>query len=155
MGQQKATIPTMMAFSLSIMLSCMLSPSLSHAQTPIGWQALGQVAFVPARDPIDGYSYTKPVFPPSLQDLADQLVSVIGYVLPADADGTQYVLSAFPYASCFFCGGAGRESVIMLDLQPGHRRFVQDEYVRFEGILRLVEAEYDLIYRLEEARLVE
>jgi hypothetical protein len=126
-----------------------------YAQVPLTWKTLNQVAFVTERDPLGGYPMTKPVFAPGIQALADQVIEISGYVLPIDTEGQHYVLSAFPYSSCFFCGGAGRESVIELVLTPGHRRFEQDEYLRFRGQLSLQEEEYDLIYRLEAAQLVE
>lgn len=125
------------------------------AQELIDWRTLAEVAFVQERDPLGGYPVTRPVFGPPVQALAGDTIEIQGYVLPVDTEGKQYVLSAFPYASCFFCGGAGRESVIELELQPGHRRFAQDEYLRFRGVLALREAEYDLIYRLERAEVRE
>lgn len=136
-------------------LALMLSIGTSSTQTALDWQVLAKVAFVPEQDPLGGYPITRPVFDDKVQALAGETVSIQGYVLPVDTEGEQYVLSAFPYASCFFCGGAGRESVMTLDLLPGHRRFRQDEYLRFTGKLTLSEEEYDLIYRLEAAKVVE
>lgn len=136
-------------------LVLMLSFGPLAAQTALDWQMLAKVAFVPEQDPLGGYPITRPVFDEEVRALAGETVSIQGYMLPVDTEGRQYVLSAFPYASCFFCGGAGRESVMALELLPGHRRFQPDEYLRLVGKLALSEEEYDLIYRLEAAKAVE
>ena len=123
----------------------------THAQSLLDWETLSQVEF--------DYSYSeelnqwlgKPKFDASLQALDGQEVEITGYVLPMDVDGEYYVLSANPYVSCFFCGGAGPESVMELRLKKKNTRFGMDEYLTFKGKLKLNDRDFELTYILEEA----
>lgn len=57
-----------------------------------------------------------------VQKYEGQIIEVEGFIIPheiaadamanIDEDGQQFMFSAFPLASCFFCGGAGAESVM-------------------------------------------
>lgn len=53
-------------------------------------------------------------FPDELQALEGKTVSLKGFIIPLEekSESRHFVLSYFPYASCFFCGGAGPESVV-------------------------------------------
>ena len=83
-------------------------------------------------------------------------VTLAGFVISAQADSGVYVLSANPLASCFFCGAAGPESVVQLNLQEDQRRFQTDEWVTFKGTLELNDSDIDqLNYILDEAAEVE
>ena len=55
---------------------------------------------------LDSY-YWKPVFGPQVLAAEGQDVYITGYVIPVDLDEDFYVLSRYPFANCFFCGGAG------------------------------------------------
>ena len=48
----------------------------------------------------------------------------------------EYALSAFPFSSCFFCGAAGPESVLELDLKH-QQEYLTDEVITFKGVLEL------------------
>ncbi len=67
----------------------------------------------------------------------------------------QYVLSAYPYSMCFFCGGAGPESVMGLKLKK-NRKFKTDEIHLFKGTLELNANDiYELNYILADAEVVD
>ncbi|WP_448520441.1 DUF3299 domain-containing protein [Rhodoflexus sp.] len=53
-------------------------------------------------------------FSEELQALEGKEVTLKGFIIPLEEsrESTHFVLSYFPYASCFFCGVAGPESVI-------------------------------------------
>lgn len=52
-------------------------------------------------------------FPEELRALEGKRVTIKGFMIPLEeGKQTHFVLSYFPYASCFFCGGAGPESVV-------------------------------------------
>lgn len=91
-----------------------------------------------------------PNFEPSVQALDGEGIRIEGYVIPVEPG--RYVLSANPFSSCFFCGGAGPESVIELELiQPG-AMYVTDEFKTFTGILSLNDSDVDkLNYVLHDA----
>ena len=79
-----------------------------------------------------------PYFGPSVKNLEGKKFYITGYVIPVDIDEDFYVLSRYPFANCFFCGGAGPETVV--DLQfSGHspREYATDERLTFAGELKL------------------
>jgi hypothetical protein len=98
-----------------------------------------------------------PIFNEAIKSLNGKPIIVKGYIIPVEETGESSVvfLSAFPYTECFFCGGAGPESV--MDIIPKHKfpRFSLDNQVRFKGILRLNEDDFDFLnYILEEAEII-
>ena len=48
-----------------------------------------------------------------------------------------YVLSAYPYSQCFFCGNAGPETVVELSFVGKQRRLQMDQLVTIKGKLKL------------------
>jgi hypothetical protein len=80
---------------------------------------------------------------------------VKGYLLPVDIEGEMVVLSEFPFSSCFFCGGAGPESVIELRFKKSKLKFKPDEFATIQGIFRLNTDEFALSYMLENAKRID
>ena len=120
---------------------------------PLRWDVLAQVEFEIRMDPNADMEVEIPRFHEQVLSLDGAEVSLQGYMIPTDITGSYYVLSAYPYASCFFCGAAGPETVIDLEIK-GERRFSTDELLRFCGILRVNRSDvYQLPYRLESASL--
>lgn len=96
-----------------------------------------------------------PKFGDRVMRLKDQKVVLPGYVIPADVENGIFVLSAFTLSSCFFCGAAGPESVVQLNLAEGQREFRTDEWVTFKGTLRLNSDDIDqLNYILDDGEEV-
>lgn len=93
-----------------------------------------------------------PIFPPAVKALAGKTIVVSGYILPSDLyEGDFAVLSAYPMAQCFFCGGAGPESVMEVYVRNGRRSFAT-ERVTFKGRLELnADDPSHLIYQLKDA----
>lgn len=61
-----------------------------------------------------------------------------GYYMPLDLENNYtIVLSRNPYAQCFFCGGAGPESVIEVNFSAKPPKFKMDQIVRVTGVLKL------------------
>ncbi|MEM1326098.1 MAG: hypothetical protein AAGI23_09100 [Bacteroidota bacterium] len=124
-----------------------------HAQTRINWDILADVQFVNEYDPNFGSTQSIPRFGEDPEKYERQEVELTGYTIPIDGTGTYYVLSKFPYANCYFCGNAGPETIVELDLKKGEkRRFETDERVIVRGVLELNESDvYRLPYILSEA----
>lgn len=122
------------------------------------WRTLAQVEFeYRFNEELQG-EIAYPVFSDTLHLMDGEWIQIEGYVIPLEETGSEdfTILSAFPYAQCFFCGNAGPESVI--DVQPASslRRLKTDEKVRFRGRLRLNDTDLDYLnYILEDASLVE
>ncbi len=93
-----------------------------------------------------------PKFTPAIQALEGKTIVVSGYILPTDLyEGNFTMLSAYPMAQCFFCGGAGPESVMEVYVRNGRRNFAT-ERVTFKGVLELNATDTShLIYKLKDA----
>jgi hypothetical protein len=99
-----------------------------------------------------------PIFTDTLMALHGKMVEVEGFFIPVSETGDDkiVIVSAFPFAQCFFCGKAGVESIIDI-LSPKKMPHLKlDAKIKFRGRLKLNRDNFDyLIYVLEEAELVE
>jgi len=101
------------------------------------WEDLTDVEFKDVYvEELDAY-YWKPIFGPSVKNLEGKKFYITGYVIPVDIDEDFYVLSRYPYANCFFCGGAGPETVVDLQFSSDPREYATDERLTFAGELKL------------------
>ena len=119
------------------------------------WKMLSDVVFTDEySDEVQAY-VPYPTFGAQLQAIEGREVLIEGYIIPLEETGdeTILVLSALPYSSCFFCGGAGPESVMDIKLRPDEKRkFTTDDRMTFLGKLRLNDDDlYYLNYILEDA----
>lgn len=120
------------------------------------WETLRDVTFKKKWYAEESIYMLSPTFGPSVQKLKNQQVSITGYVLPVDLDANLYVLSAFPFSACFFCGGAGPESVMTLNFKKNARKFKTDERLTFVGTLKLNSDDiYQMNYILDGATIAE
>lgn len=126
----------------------------AFSQTKINWDTLADVTFTDKySEEVEAYYYF-PNFGPSVLALNDKEVIIKGYVLEIDRENDLYILSANPFAECFFCGSAGPESIVELKLSKDHPRFLMDEVRTFKGKLRLNAVDiYQCNYILENARV--
>lgn len=97
-----------------------------------------------------------PVFAPELKNMVGKEISIEGYYLPIEIEGDAYIiLSKFPYSQCFFCGGAGPESIAEVTFRVKPGKFEMDQYLRVKGKLKLNEANIEHgNFLLEDAVLV-
>ena len=117
------------------------------------WQTLSDVEFTDVYlEELDAY-YWMPEFGPQVIAAEGKEFHITGYMIPVDVDEDFYVLSRFPFANCFFCGGAGPESVIDLRFPTREKRTYQtDDRLTFRGTLRLnADDVYQMNYILEGA----
>ncbi|WPR76749.1 DUF3299 domain-containing protein [Algoriphagus sp. NG3] len=125
-----------------------------YSQTKIDWDILSDVTFTDKySEEVQAYYYF-PTFGPSVLSLNKKEVIIRGYVLEIDRGNDVYILSANPFAACFFCGGAGPESIVELKLDKDHPRFKMDQVVTFKGTLKLNAIDiYQCNYILENAKV--
>ncbi|WP_439489453.1 DUF3299 domain-containing protein [Algoriphagus sp.] len=125
-----------------------------YSQTKIDWDILSDVTFADKySEEVQAYYYF-PTFGPSVLSLNKKEVIIRGYVLEIDRGNDVYILSANPFAACFFCGGAGPESIVELKLDKDHPRFKMDQVVTFKGTLKLNAIDiYQCNYILENAKV--
>lgn len=122
-----------------LIISFALVSTGSMAQQKVSWETLAKVTMTREFDQNLGFEVNTapPVFSPSVLALDGQKVLVRGYVIPVDIDLNLYMVSANPFANCFFCGNAGPETVVELFPAGRFRRYGTDEVVTFEGILNI------------------
>lgn len=135
----------------------LMSYALS-AQEAITWADLTDVTWSEQYDSLSGYTNTLGTYGEHLQSLNGKEVFISGYVIGLDAMGLNFALSRTSYASCFFCGQAGPETVMELKIPP---RSVpperQNDYkLRFKGTLILKDVNPNgLNYILQNAEWIE
>jgi hypothetical protein len=122
------------------------------------WNYLMNVTFEDVYKEDVGMEVQLPIFNDTLKVLDGKDVVVEGFYIPVDETGDEkiVILSAFPFAQCFFCGKAGVESIIDI-LSPKKLPTLKlDAKIKFKGRLKLNRDNFDyLIYVLEEAELVQ
>lgn len=82
-------------------------------------------------------------------------ITIKGYHIPV-MEEEMIVLSKFPNANCFFCGGAGLETILEVRLQEApKKRFEMDEVLTFRGRLIVNSTDWNLVsFILEDAELI-
>ena len=89
----------------------------------------------------------------SLKKIEGKVITITGYFLDLDPDGEWFMVSKNPFATCFFCGGAGPETVIeLLKYKNIKKKFKTDDIVEVTGTLKMiVENEDDVGFVLFDA----
>lgn len=129
--------------------------SFTFAQNPSDmWKTLGKVTFKGGRDKSVGYDVQTPVFSPEVAALKGKVVTIKGYMIPMNESNGYFALSMKPYQTCYFCGGAGIETVMEVYSKKPIKNTATP--ITLRGKLKL--NDYDvinhLIYILEEAEVV-
>ncbi|MDN5205644.1 DUF3299 domain-containing protein [Fulvivirgaceae bacterium BMA10] len=119
------------------------------------WEVFSKVKFESTYfKEIDEYLYV-PKFGHEIKALQGQKITIEGYYLPFDIGERSIILSKYPYSQCFFCGGAGPESVVEVNFIQDGLSFEPDEYLTVQGKLRLNADDIDHVnFILDEARFV-
>lgn len=132
--------------------------SLPEVDNRLTWEDLKDVDFQEKYyEDIDQYLLF-PVFGEKIKGMENKTWVLSGYVIPVSPGGEDtpplYVLSANPFSACFFCGNAGPESVVELELTDPYVLYGTDEFRSFEGKLELNDSNVDrLNYLLIDATL--
>ncbi|MBT31883.1 MAG: hypothetical protein CMO01_19675 [Thalassobius sp.] len=136
-------------FSFSLLLGLQITVKAQDADL---WKQLAKIKWKSEYNEYIGAEIQLPTFAQEIEALNGKEVEIKGFIIPVDLTGADYlVLSAFPYASCFFCGNAGPESVMEVYLKE-EEKFDADSKVTFRGKLKLnYEDSYHLVYMLQDA----
>lgn len=102
----------------------------------------------------DTYMYM-PVMDHRATELEGRELTLKGYFMPVDMPDGEIVISENSYSSCFFCGGAGPESIVEVKLRSAHSQFKVDEVLIVRGRLKINATDPDhSIFILENAELM-
>lgn len=127
-------------------------PILGFSQIEITWQDLEDVEFSDMYIDSIGEYVLYPHFGFNIRELDGKQVALSGYILAIDPEKQYYVLSKGPFASCFFCGAGGPETIVELSLKSDKDSFFMDEFATIRGVLRLnADDIYRCVYILEDA----
>lgn len=138
-----------------IMIACLLGWLLAtsaHAQSRDVWKALTKIEWYQKYSDLYKMQIGFPKFSEEAKALAGKEIVITGYILPMDTEDGSVIISSVPYSSCFFCGGAGIETVMAVFMKRP-RKFSMDA-ATFKGVLELNEKENGLIYNLRQAEEV-
>lgn len=121
-----------------------------------GWAFLAKTKFETKYNDKAAEYFLYPVFPAELKVLVGKDITLEGYYMPIDIEGDAYIiLSKFPYSQCFFCGGAGPESIAEVTFKIKQGKFEMDQFLRVKGKLKLNEGNIDHgNFILEEASMI-
>lgn len=145
-----------MRLLLSIILISVCSTPVWSQGTENIWKTLSRITYVKEYDEIMGFKIDKPVFSEEIKGLEGKVVQVRGFIIPTEGykSHTEFIFSAFPYSMCFFCGGAGPETVMEVTTKTAVKYTA--EAITLKGILRLNSDDINrLMYFLEEAEPIE
>ncbi len=141
-----------------IILTLLLSFSFSDViaqdadTTPNIWKTLSKITFTKQYDELMGFKVDVPVFSKDVEKLDGTEITIKGYIIPVEGykSHTEFVFSAFPYNMCFFCGGAGPETV--MEVTASEPVKYSTEAIKIKGILHLNSTDINkLIYSLTDA----
>lgn len=120
------------------------------------WKTLSKITYKQEYNELFGFKVDIPVFSKQIQELEGQTVEVKGYIIPIEGykSHKEFMFSAFPYNMCFFCGGAGPETVMeVASLEPIE---YSAEQIRIKGKLVLNDDDINrMMYILEDVELID
>lgn len=118
----------------------------------LNWKLLGMIKFVKKADKEYG-EVMYPVISPLLKQKNKKRIAMTGFIVPID--NVSFALSKNVFASCFFCGAAGPETIMGIKFRGATPKLKTDQYVTLEGNFRINENDVeDWIYHIEDAVIV-
>lgn len=133
-------------------LFCLATFQQAHAQAPI-WKTLAKITYKKEYNEDMGFKVDVPVFSDEVKGLAGKEVTVKGYIIPVEGykGHKEFIFSAYPYNMCFFCGGAGPETV--MEVFASESIDYTAEPITIKGKLGLNATDINrLIYSLSDAK---
>lgn len=128
------------------------SENNTFLQDTLTWKQLSVIRFVSKKHPTYG-EISFPVVNDNLKKLGNKKVVIKGFIVPIDSKN--YAISKNVFASCFFCGKAGPETIAGLKFKGNLPKLKTDQYVTVQGIFRYNEDNADdWIYNIDDVVIV-
>jgi hypothetical protein len=144
----------MKKYTLSTLLCIAFLPLLAQTPAQLTWETLRDVKYTKkfiVEEDMDAYI---PTFGTKVKPMEGKQVYITGYIVPVDVFAGVYVISKYPFAACFFCGGAGPETVMALKFKKEKQKFKTDQWLCIKGKLHLNSTDiYDMMYIVQDAEL--
>ena len=127
----------MKKFLLISMLIVISASSFAQTKTEI-WSLLAKTKFEPKYfENLKEYIFY-PNFPADVKALDGKEVTIEGFYVPYGSEEENFIiLSKVPQSQCFFCGGAGPESVVEVKFAKAVPKFKVDDLITVKGKLKL------------------
>ncbi len=120
------------------------------------WITLGKLSYKKQMDDLLGFKIDVPVFGSEIKKLEGEYIEIKGYIIPIDGykSHKEFIFSAFPYSMCYFCGGAGPETVMEINASKPIK-FTADQ-ITLKGKFALNADDINrMMYILNDVELVE
>lgn len=144
------------ALQMILILMLFLYSGSSMAQSDLSWDILSDVTFEEQYLEESDTYWLIPSFGDFIKLYEKQEVTIDGYLIVIDIDENFFVLSKYPYSACFFCGAAGPDSIVELQLDQKLRGVQTDQKVRVRGRLSLNKSDIEHFnYILTQASVIE
>jgi hypothetical protein len=141
-------------FIVALILGFTSNTTLAQ-ETTNTWKQLSKITYKKEYDELMGFKVDVPVFSEEIKEMAGKEINIKGYIIPVEGykSHTEFIFSAFPYNMCFFCGGAGPETVMEVSsLEPVK---YTAEQIEIKGKLELNDSDINrLMYILTDVKLV-
>ena len=127
--------------------------SMMQAPDTLTWKLLGVIKYVnkPSKDYPDGVMF--PIINSTLKAKSKKKIVMSGFIIPID--NVSFALSKNVFASCFFCGQAGPETIMGIKFKGATPKLKTDQYVTMEGTFRYNDNDVnDWIYHIENAVII-
>ena len=128
---------------------------LSAPPSTDGWQLFMRTKFVSTYIKQYNEYFLVPQFDVKLKQLQGTEIDLQGHYIPFDLPVGSIVLSKNPYSSCFFCGGAGPETVAEINFKNKPPKLKPDQVITVKGKLRLNDKDVEhMTFILDQAELI-
>ncbi|OEK03850.1 hypothetical protein BFP97_12345 [Roseivirga sp. 4D4] len=127
-----------------------------YGQEKSTWKVLSKVEIEKRFDEVLNYEIDFPTFSDDVKALNGKEIILEGWMIPLDElRGKNYfVLSALPFANCFFCGGAGPETVVEVFSEKNIK--FTEKRIKVKGILNInPDDPMKLMYILQKTELID
>lgn len=131
------------------------STNLTAQETTNTWKTLAKITYKKEYDELMGFKVDVPVFSEEIKAMAGKEIKIKGYIIPVEGykSHSEFIFSAFPYNMCFFCGGAGPETVMEVSAIEDVKYTA--EQIEIQGKLELNDSDINrLMYILTDVKRV-
>jgi len=138
-----------------VLITCML---FAQELPPItnGWALFAGVKYTNTFYKEYNEYFLKPFFDSKIKRYEGQEILLKGHYMPLDyTQNNIIILSKHPYAACFFCGGAGPETVAEIYFKTKKPKLKADQVIQVSGKLKLNDTNIEhMNFILTEAEII-
>ncbi|MBP6127192.1 hypothetical protein [Flavobacterium sp.] len=156
------SVKTVMAFLIGVFLfsfqnqgevtTYTSSKRVVVAADTLTWKLLGEIKYMKKKHASYG-EVDFPIINTKLKKLAKKTIVMSGFIVPID--NKNYALSKNVFASCFFCGKSGPETIMGIKFKGATPKLKTDTYLTIKGTFRPNEDDVEnWIYNCENAEIV-